>query len=95
MARIGILLVVLMGLLACSHVTKCVVVDADCCGCRRGGKQKAIDVRDFDAWKKQRDTDCSHKVCMQIISRDPSCNMSNAKYENGMCVLNGTDTNTQ
>jgi hypothetical protein len=99
MGRIGILVIVSIWVLGCSHAqickrnAECMIVDADCCGCHHGGKQKAISVYDYESWKAHQDSVCVEKMCTQVISQDPSCSMSNAICMNGKCVLNGTNSN--
>lgn len=69
---------------SCQIDSDCVMVKADCCGCNQGGKQQAINIKYKDTWNANMNTLCAGTMCIQVISKHPSCAM-NPQCINGIC----------
>lgn len=70
----------------CLNDKDCAAIKADCCGCMKGGKQRAVPREDakkiLDSFKDS----CSQIACVQMISKDESCKKMPVCLD-GECVL--------
>ena len=71
----------------CRKDADCALVADDCCGCTAGGKQRAIPLKNRDAYQRDLRKRCEGTLCAEVISDDPSCKAASAKCEEGRCVL--------
>lgn len=72
--------------LACAVDADCAAVKADCCGCRQGGKQRAIKKQAVQDWEAKLLVTCADIMCPQVISNDISCQQK-PHCEDGHCQL--------
>lgn len=72
---------------SCRSDSDCMLTPADCCGCNQGGKQRAINKKSAVANAKKRKEACAHTLCIQMISKDPSCKATHADCVKNICVL--------
>jgi hypothetical protein len=70
----------------CSTNEDCLTIKAECCGCKQGGKQKAINKSASQAMLASMEQACTGTICMQMISTDATCSKVAACVE-GECVL--------
>lgn len=73
-------------LLNCQNDNDCVAVKEDCCGCRQGGKQKAINKHEANNYMNELNAQCGDMACIQMISNDPSCGADPICLD-GKCAL--------
>ena len=71
----------------CESDLDCVLVPADCCGCHQGGRQTAISKKALNKVAKARAYGCSETLCMQMLSKDASCQVRESKCIAGVCAL--------
>ncbi len=71
---------------SCKSKDDCVLIKADCCGCTRGGKQRAVNKNAAKGMFDSMAQACKDTMCMQMISTDPSCAQSLACVD-GECKL--------
>lgn len=64
----------------CETDSDCIMVDADCCGCTGGGKQKAMSKLMAEDWRDNLERDCADAGCMAVMSQHVSC------YSDPVCV---------
>jgi len=57
----------------CAHDADCTVLQADCCNCMSGGRQRAIARADVEAARKEIQGRCAHTMCPMNVSHDPTC----------------------
>jgi hypothetical protein len=74
------------GAAECARDSDCVVAKADCCGCAEGGKAVAIPRAAAQAHEARQRAGCRDVMCVQSISRDPSCSQV-AACRRGACAL--------
>jgi len=72
---------------ACKVDADCVLVPDDCCGCRAGGKQKALPKKDLAAYERSRQARCTAIMCPALMSLDPTCSARSAVCKEGKCTL--------
>ena len=72
--------------LSCSNDADCVSIKVDCCDCNQGGKRRAIPKSQVEEANSKLLIDCEEVVCLQLISKDPSCSQK-ALCRSGTCVL--------
>ena len=73
---------------ACKADSDCALVAADCCGCKGGGKQKAIPAREKASYERKRQARCADTLCTTVMSRDSSCaETAAAVCKEGQCSL--------
>lgn len=72
----------------CQKDSDCILTNADCCGCRQGGKQRAVLHADLLVIEAEQKKQCAHKMCAQVMSKDASCEASTkATCQSGQCRL--------
>lgn len=70
----------------CRNDRDCDVLQADCCGCLKGGKQIAILKAEKSSQLEKITSKCAGLICPQFISTDSSCK-GLPKCINGQCQL--------
>ncbi len=70
----------------CDTDTDCALINADCCGCTSGGKQKAVHNSVAKGMLASMKQACADTMCIKMISQDESCKKSAACVE-GRCIL--------
>lgn len=70
----------------CQSDKDCMTVNADCCGCTKGGKQRSVNTTSAKAMLGSMKQACAQTMCMQMISNDESCKKS-ATCVDGECLL--------
>lgn len=64
----------------CLKDSDCVLRPSSCCKCTQGGKLKAVA-------KNTPEPDCSDRMCVQVISKDKSCQAKKASCQRKKCEL--------
>lgn len=72
--------------LECVVQSDCAEVRVGCCGCQQGGKKRAISKAALKSYQAKMDKNCAKKMCMQVISKDESCQKV-ADCIDGQCQL--------
>lgn len=72
--------------LSCKEDQDCTIIEADCCGCRQGGSQKAIHKSQVLSAKTDLKARCDSVACMAVISNHKSCKQK-SRCKSGSCVL--------
>jgi hypothetical protein len=71
----------------CRTDSDCVLVPADCCGCNKGGKQRAIPRKNKATYQRAQQSRCKDTLCPEVMSQDPSCSARTAVCREQTCTL--------
>ena len=70
----------------CTRDADCVSFQSDCCNCRNGGANIALNRKYLDYWVKELSLKCQETLCTAVISDDWTC-LSEPKCVDNKCQL--------